>query len=109
MIEMTGQERRAALFLSLMVIAAAGLNLYFKAFPRQKEVFQIEELNAKVNLNLALEKELLSVKGIGPVTAANIIAYRDNYGPFRHLEELKQVKGISEYRYNLLKDHLCLE
>ncbi len=109
MVEMTPQERQVALFLSAMLLAALALNLYFKAKPQNKDILKITEFSIKVGLNHAGEKELLRVKGIGPVTAANIVAYRNNHGPFRQLEELKQVAGVGEYRYNLVKDYLQLE
>ena len=96
MLEMTGQEKRAVLFLSAAILVGSALNLYFKANPQKKDIFRIEELNPKVNINLAGTEELVKIKGIGPVTAANIITYRKTRGPFRQVEELRQVRGVSE-------------
>jgi len=48
----------------------------------------------KVNINTATVSELQSIKGIGPKTAAAIIAYRDDHGSFKSVDELENVKGI---------------
>lgn len=47
-----------------------------------------------VDLNTASQAQLESVKGIGPVTAANIIAYRASAGRFTSVDELLNVQGI---------------
>lgn len=47
-----------------------------------------------VDLNTASQTQLESVKGIGPVTAANIIAYRASAGRFTSVDELLNVQGI---------------
>lgn len=47
-----------------------------------------------ININQASQAELESLPGIGPVTAGNIIAYRDENGGFASLEDLLDVPGI---------------
>ena len=47
-----------------------------------------------VDLNTASQAQLESVKGIGPVTATNIIAYRASAGRFTSVDELLNVQGI---------------
>jgi competence protein ComEA len=48
-----------------------------------------------VNINFASAEEIaLNVKGIGSSKAAAIVAYRDQNGPFAHVDELVNVKGI---------------
>lgn len=50
----------------------------------------------KVAINTALNSELQQLSGIGPVLAARIVAYREEYGPFRALEDLGEVPGIGD-------------
>lgn len=47
-----------------------------------------------ININTASAAELESLPSIGPKTAAAIIAYREEHGPFATVEALTDVKGI---------------
>ncbi|MEN6669696.1 ComEA family DNA-binding protein [Psychrobacter sp. B38] len=47
-----------------------------------------------VNINRASESELVSLNGIGSSKARAIILYRDMFGGFKTVDELKNVKGI---------------
>jgi comEA protein len=49
---------------------------------------------ARLDINTASDYELAMLPGIGPVTAAAIVEHRRTHGPFRSLEDLRQVKGI---------------
>ncbi|QYJ05771.1 ComEA family DNA-binding protein [Nocardioides panacisoli] len=49
-----------------------------------------------VNLNLAQQAELEELPGVGPVTAAAIIAWREEHGGFRSVDQLIDVSGIGE-------------
>ena len=48
----------------------------------------------KINLNTATEAELQTISGIGAKKAQEIIRFRDEQGPFKTVEELKNVPGI---------------
>ncbi|HEY9766195.1 MAG TPA: helix-hairpin-helix domain-containing protein [Chroococcales cyanobacterium] len=58
--------------------------------------------NAKINLNTATSKELRKLPGVGELLAQRIIAAR----PFRKVEDLKQIKGITPKHYEKIKDLL---
>ena len=51
---------------------------------------------AAVNLNTASQAELETVKGIGPAKAKAIIDHRSKNGPFKSVDELKEIKGFGE-------------
>ncbi|MCL6449126.1 MAG: ComEA family DNA-binding protein [Armatimonadetes bacterium] len=57
-----------------------------------------------ININTASQKELESLPGIGPALAERIIQYREKNGPFLSPEDIKNVSGIGEKRYEQLKD-----
>jgi competence protein ComEA len=59
---------------------------------------------AKVNLNTATEEELDKLVGVGPATAAKILAHREQHGSFGSVEELGDVPGIGERRLEALRE-----
>ena len=62
----------------------------------------------KININTATEEELESLKGIGPATAKNIISYREEYGGFSSIEEIKNVKRIGDKIFEKIKGDICV-
>ena len=58
----------------------------------------------KINLNKATQTELETLPGIGPSTAEKIIAYRKENGNFKNIEDIMNVNGIGESKYNKIKD-----
>ena len=67
--------------------------------PKQKIIkshVKPQEKLSTVNLNIADEKALTSLKGIGNKKAKVIVAYRNEHGLFESIAELSKVKGISD-------------
>lgn len=58
----------------------------------------------KININTATQASLETLPGIGPALASRIIAYRQTNGPFKTIEEIKEVSGIGEKRFEAIKD-----
>ena len=56
--------------------------------------------NSRINLNTATLTQLQTLKGVGPKTAARIIAQRKRVGSFKSLEDLLQIKGIGPKTLN---------
>ena len=60
-----------------------------------------------ININTASESELMTLPGIGEVTAKAIIDYRADH-PFKSIEDIKNVSGIGDAKYDRIKDYICV-
>ena len=61
---------------------------------------------SKVNINSATQTELETLPGIGPSTALKIINYRKEKGKFNKIEDIKNVNGIGENKFNKIKEFI---
>ncbi len=61
-----------------------------------------------VNINTATQTQLEELSGIGPSTASSIISYRQENGKFKSIDEIKNVSGIGEAKYNKIKNYICV-
>lgn len=61
-----------------------------------------------ININEASSEQLQAVHGIGAKTAEMIVAYRDEHGAFKSLDELTQVKGIGNKSLEKFRSELTL-
>ena len=59
---------------------------------------------ARININTASEAELDLLPGVGEVTARRIVDYREQNGPFRSVDDLVHVQGISTRTIEQLRD-----
>jgi competence protein ComEA len=63
-----------------------------------------ESPQTKININSATVEELEAMPGIGEVIAARIIAYREENGPFRTVDDLIHIQGISDRTIDQIRD-----
>ncbi|MCR4763787.1 MAG: ComEA family DNA-binding protein [Lachnospiraceae bacterium] len=62
----------------------------------------------KVNINTADAETLCRLNGVGPSTAAKIIAYREANGRFRAIEDIMQISGIKEKLFAKIRDDISV-
>lgn len=60
-----------------------------------------------VNINTASREQLMTLPGIGEVTADAIIEYREQ-NPFARIEDIMNVSGIGEAKFNSIRDFICV-
>ncbi|GAC42316.1 ComEA family DNA-binding protein [Paenibacillus popilliae] len=65
--------------------------------------------SGRININEADADALMKLPGIGPRKSQAIVMYRDSYGPFQRLEDLKKVKGIGPAIFAKLRDQVSIE
>lgn len=109
MLNLTQEERRVILFLFTVVLLGLGISFSLKTrfFPQLIPSFS--KNLGKVDLNKADKTALMSVKGIGEKLASRIIDYRNISNGFAELDELKEIKGITERKYELIKGSFYID
>jgi competence protein ComEA len=63
---------------------------------------------APIDINRASVEQLDALPGVGPSTAAAIVQYRDQHGPFRSLDDLGEVRGIGPAKLAQLRPLITL-
>lgn len=64
--------------------------------------------NLIVNINTSSQSELETLPGIGESTAIKIIEYRKQNGKFNSIEEIKNVPGIGDAKYENIKNYITI-
>lgn len=90
-------------------------NADLSGVPLQQELFHTQILvipeireTRLISINSAPIKELILLPGIGTALAERIIAYREEHGGFRTMEELMKVSGIGQVKYERIKEFISL-
>ena len=65
--------------------------------------------STKININKATQAELETIPGIGPSTALKIVTYRNENGKFKSIEDVKNVSGIGDSKYEKMKDYITIK
>lgn len=60
--------------------------------------------DGKININTASQTELTDLPGVGNTIASRIVDYRQQNGNFRSIEDIKNVSGIGEKRFEAIQE-----
>lgn len=121
---LTATERKVILFLTITFLIGAGIRLYQETFPSKRQFDYRASDSTYAALNESLEREqapkdsastkildinkaskeqLVSLPGVGEVTAERILLYREGIGNFKSIDDLKNVNGITKKKFEQLK------
>ncbi len=113
--DMLSFRHRAALApLVAALLLAAGMLLRISPVlaeePNAPATPAVSAAAMQVNINTADAQTLAAnLKGVGESRAAEIVRYREAYGPFSSAEELVEVKGIGSSTLDMNRDVITLE
>jgi competence protein ComEA len=65
--------------------------------------------SSKININTGGVEELKGLPGVGESLAQRIITYREENGKFKSVDELKNVSGIGDKKFEALKDYVIIK
>jgi len=68
-----------------------------------------DSTSRKININIADTIILQTLPGIGSVLSERIIEYRNKNGLFGVIDDIKNVSGIAEKKYEGIKDLICVQ
>jgi competence protein ComEA len=74
--------------------------------PRAEKPISGINSEGRVNINIATKEELKTVPGIGDVTAQKIIDYREKFGAFNTVEDLKKIDRIGDKILNNMREKI---
>jgi competence protein ComEA len=63
----------------------------------------------RLDINTATAQDLERLPGVGQVIAERIVEHRSQYGPFRRLEHLMIVRGISERKFRAMEPLITIK
>lgn len=106
--------------INLAYLLEDGMKLYVPSINDKEEEEQIISISTngksentkqalKVNINTATSEELQKLPGIGETMASRIITYRKENGKFSKIEDLKNVSGIGEAKFNNIKNYIYIK
>ncbi|MBI2618538.1 MAG: helix-hairpin-helix domain-containing protein [Ignavibacteriales bacterium] len=122
---LTKTERNVILFVSGAFVAGLAIQFYQETFPPQPEIDYSQSdstfaalsdaaageepaqsnigAGGRLDLNTATKEQLVALPGIGEVIAERILIHRQEAGPFRSVEDLRKVRGITTKKLEQLK------
>jgi competence ComEA-like helix-hairpin-helix protein len=90
----------AAAFRPANVFLVVLLGVALQGFASQEKK---EPLPEPLDLNTATVEQLDKLPGIGPTTAKAIVRFREKSGPFRRVEDLLAIRGITKKKLEKIR------
>jgi competence protein ComEA len=87
----------------LLAIALASINCGRQSTVKPQTETHAQPTLLLININTASADKLMRLPGIGSVTAEKIVAFRMKYGPYRRIEHLLLIEGVSENKFENIR------
>jgi len=103
MLYLTPQERKFICIIMIVFIMGAGVQLLLR-----RDIAPMRWARSvrhfKININTARPEQLQMLPGIGAKLASRIVDQRNANGPYKSLEDLEDVDGLTAKRFDLIKE-----
>jgi competence protein ComEA len=100
---LTPQERKFIALIMVVFIMGAAVQLLLR-----RDIAPVRWARSvrqfKIDINTARADQLQMLPGIGATLAARILDHRKDNGPFKSLDDLKDVDGVTQKRFIHIKD-----
>jgi competence protein ComEA len=107
--DFTAEEKKVMLFLSAVAFCGIAINALCK-LNSQVEKFLVPSVQmVRIDLNKVALEELIMTRCLPENICRNVISCRLERGGFSRLEELKEVRGIGNKRYEKVKEIFFVE
>ncbi|MBF0478319.1 MAG: helix-hairpin-helix domain-containing protein [Candidatus Omnitrophica bacterium] len=103
------QESVTLIVVCGVIIGGSVLQFVSTHFPyqwRQLDFISGNKCFIKVNVNQATPEELDKVPNLGLSTAGRIVSYRNEHGPFKSIEEIKDIPDIRSKNFEEFQPYL---
>lgn len=107
MFYLTPQERKFIAMIIIIFIAGAGVQLLLRRDIAPVRWFKSVR-QFKININTSRVDQFQMLPGIGAALAQRIVDYRKENGPFKALEDLQNVDGLTAKRFGHIKGFIEL-
>lgn len=107
MFYLTPQERKFICLIMIVFIMGAAVQLLLRRDIAPVRWFKSVR-QFKININTARADQLQMLPGIGATLASRIVEYRRENGPFKALEGLQDVEGLTAKRFGRIKEFIEL-
>jgi competence ComEA-like helix-hairpin-helix protein len=113
---LTADERKVLIWLGVLILVGAALRFFYlrvkTPLPLAVNYTFVRPVSAPVlkpiNINKASAVDFDRLPGIGLGLAQRIIDYRDQQGNFTSIEDIKNVSGIGEKKFQAIEKYLSL-
>ena len=106
MLALTGEEKQAIMFVTLLAVCGMGMGFLVKRFAPVRAIACVNENLGRININTADKETLKLLPGVGEKLAQRIIERRKEQGVFTDCGQLREIKGLRNATMEKIKDQI---